>query len=444
MKFSSIFIANLAEIAKPLTDLMHKKRGDDEIFEDHAICDRFIFANQDNRVLITPFPIENSFFDYAKKLLRFKNVVNLYPKKLSYSLSKSILSDKNLLNKLIAIIGINPGIEIVSYAATPEFIELVNYLRNKALKFDTPEIPQENESWTSYFFDSKAGFRQINPQLGQDFPSMPEGVICSSQNEIKGWAQYFIKKSGGCVLKTNRGLAGAGLQIIKESDLKKSNLIAFIDKLLASEPYWTKEITIVEEFIEPDMNICGGAPNIELTIKNGKLKPLYVCGMRMTKEGVFKGVEIGKGAVPAKLTKDLIKHGVKFGKYLKKFAYQGYFEIDWVIAKKNKIYPIEANLRRTGGTHVFELAQQLLENDFLHKYYIVANNIVDAPNFSNNNFLEVQKKTSDFLYPMNNKKEGIIITVMNYLKKGKFGYVAIGKNSARVHDIENKFLELIN
>lgn len=444
MKFSSIFIANLAEIAKPLTDLMHKKRGDEEIFEDHVLCDRFIFSNQDNRVLITPFAIENSFLEYVKNLMNFKNVVNLSPKKLNYSICRSILSDQNLLNKLIEIIRKNSGIALVTYAATPEFIELVNYLIKKGLQFSKPEMPPLEKSWTSYFFDSKAGFRQIIPKLGSNFPSMPEGVICSSQDEIQGWVQYFVKKSGGCVLKTNRGLAGAGIKIIRQKEIKHANLAKFIDKLLASEPYWTKESTIVEEFIEPDMNVCAGAPNIELTIKNGRVHPLYVCGMRMTKEGVFKGVEIGVGAVPEKLTEDLKKYGMKFGEYLNRYQYQGFFEIDWVIAKSNRIYPIEANLRRTGGTHVYELSQRLLGNDFLNRYYIVANNIIDAPSFTNYSFSDVRKKTSSLLYPMNSKKEGIIITVMNYLKKGKFGYVAIGENSSRVHDIENKFLALLN
>ena len=56
MKFNSIFIANLAEIAKPLTKAMSQSKRETEIFEDHAYCDRFLWTEHDRRVLVTPLP----------------------------------------------------------------------------------------------------------------------------------------------------------------------------------------------------------------------------------------------------------------------------------------------------------------------------------------------------------------------------------------------------
>lgn len=422
MKFSSIFIANLAEVARPLAHLMDKKRAKVEIAEDHDLCDRFIFADEDNRMLITPYPLDRDFLSHASRLLRLKNVINLSPDNIKESLCEAILADKKILQKIIGVIKQNPGIKIQSYAATDELIVLINFLTKKKLVFSTPEVAEAENLWIRKYFDSKSGFRQIAS-------GMPEGYICHGINEIKNFVYYFLKKGKSCVVKTDEGLAGAGLKIVKK-------LPVFF-----AERYWQTKPSVVEEFIKPDEKVCGGAPNIEFMIKDKSLIPLYTCGMRVTAEGVFRGVEMGKGAVPKKISLQLLKYGKTFGKFLLQKGYRGFFEVDFVINKQGRLFPIEANLRRTGGTHVYELCRRILGGNFLNNYFIVAKNTTAAPRFKKNySFNSLKKELAEFLYPQNEKKDGIVITIFHSLKRGNIGYVAFGKSKAEVLKLERNFL----
>lgn len=418
-KIKTIFVANLAEIALPLVRLMNKSRGDGEIMEDHALCDRFIFSQQNDSLLITPFLIDKDFFLDSSNLLNLKNVVNLAPEQVEESLCQAILKNDKLLK---VILGQDQELDIISYAATPEFLELMDYLKKKGLKFTTSEAPEKENLWVQDFFDSKAGFRQMATII-PGLPPMPQGVICDNKEEIFGWANYFLNKFGGCVVKTNRGLAGAGLKIIKN----KSDLVF-------DERYWDQETVVVEKFVAPDLSVCGGSPNIELRIKNDKVEPLYVCSMRIDNNGVFKGVELGKEAVPEKVSNLLEKTGLEFGALLHKYGYRGFFETDWVYGKDDICYPIEANLRRTGGTHVYELGSRLLGKEFLKNYYVVATNSAPVQNI--HNYSEFKAKTQDLF--------GIIPTIMNYLPYGKVGYVVYGQDKNEVKEIETRFLDRIS
>src|SRR3989339_650375 len=238
MKYDSIFIANLSEIARPLARLMDKKKAKFEIYEDHYLCDRFLFSDEKNKILITPYLIDKDFFEFSKKIIRFDRLVNLSPRKISESVCESIIKDSSLFQKLVLIIQSNPKINLISYSTTEEFTKLVNLFRKLGLIFETPEMPDQDREWTGPFFDSKAGFRQSVYNLKGNFPEIPDGMICDGIIEVVAWGEYFLKKYGGCVIKSNRGLAGAGLKIIKIEQIKNNDIKGYLTNIL-KENYWS-------------------------------------------------------------------------------------------------------------------------------------------------------------------------------------------------------------
>lgn len=442
MKFNSIFIANLSEIARPLARLMDKKKAKFEIHEDHYLCDRFLFSAEKNNILITPYLIDKDFLEFSKKIIGFEKMVNLSPQKISESVCESIIKDNSLFKKLVSIIKSNPKIKLISYSTTEEFTKLVKLLRELGLVFKTPEMPDLDREWTGPFFDSKAGFRQSAHNLKGNFPEIPDGMICDGIIEVIAWGEYFLRKYEGCVIKSNRGLAGAGLKIVKKEQIKNNDIKGYLTNLL-KENYWSKDLVVVERYIKSDKKISGGSPNIELKIGEKGVKTLYFCGMRVTDEGVFRGIEIGRGAIPFHFQKRLRQSAINFGQFLKSAGYKGFYEIDWVYGLDGKLYPIEANLRRTGGTHVYEIAKVLLGDDFQKRYYVTATNIQAAPQLKNRSFIEIKNKLSDILYPIQGKKKGIIITIYSYLKFAKLGYMVIGKDKKEALEIEEIFLRRI-
>lgn len=439
MKLNSIFIANNAEIAKPIIDVMPKQARDEEIYEDHAYGDRFVCSNQDNRLLITPLFLDPLFFWHTNNILSFKNVLNLSPKNVDISICEAILKDNQLLRKIIDLIENNPNLIINSYASTFEFGELIAYLQKKGLNFQTPEMPSPDKLWTGSYFGSKSGFRQAVAQLPKNFPKMPEGYICHDQEAIIGWADYFLSQGRGCVLKADRGLAGMGIKIITPEEIQGKNLGEFFENIFTNNQYWNQGTTVVEEYIETDKSVCGGDLNIELKIANNRVIPLYTCGMRITAEGYFRGINFGKDTVPERWQKALIDAGETWGHHLKNYGYQGYFEIDCVLSRSGRLYPLESNVRRTGGTHAYELALRLLGKNFAQKYYIISLVQTEAPRFAGKDYLSLKQVLSGLYFPIQGKKEGLIISIFNYLTKGKLGYIIIGPNRQRVSQIEETF-----
>lgn len=445
MKFQTIFIGNIAEMARPLMSLMESKLGEAELWEDHWLSDRFIFSGGDNRILITPTPIAPDFLKDGCRLLGFQNVVNWWPEKIGESVSEAIAEDKLLWQKLVTEIKANEGINLVSYCATQEFLRLTDILRDLGLKFKMPETPEKENTWLIDYFGSKAGFRQATASLGKGFPSMPQGGICVNKKEIIGWASYLLRNTAGFVIKANRGAAGVGLKIVKKEEVTPGKEEEFINNLLEGKRYWSEEPVVVEEFVPAAMTVCGGNPNIELMITpEGEVKPLYTCGMRVTPEGNFKGVEIGKGAVQKEAADLLFSSGKIWGEYLKRMGYRGFFEMDYIPRSIKEIYPVEANIRRTGGTHVHELAEKLLGSDYQENYYVVANNLYNAPLYQGKKYMQLKADLEDLLFPIRQKKEGVVLTIVNLLQRGQLGYLVIGPSRERTTEIEEIFQKRIS
>jgi hypothetical protein len=443
-KYKTIFLANLSEAALSLANLMSKKNRRMEIFEDHVFCDRFIFSKGDDRVMVTPLPVDTEMKKHVEKIMKFKNVINLSPKKLGESLCLSILEDKVLLKQLVSIIKDNPGIDIVAYVSSNEFTKLLEYFKSQKLDFVTSEIPTKENNWTIAFFDSKAGFRQLTTFMENGFPKMPQGIVCDSVDEIIGAVNFFFKNEMDCVMKANRGLAGAGLKLLYRKDFKGKILKKELQKFFNEDPYWSRDVVVVEEFISPNYKLGGGAPNIELKIYNNKVYPLYCCSMRINEQGIFQGIEIGRGTYTNYMQNKLIKHGMTFGHLLKKFDYRGHFEVDFVAGLDKRIYPIEANVRRTGGTHTYEAAKRLLGNDFEKDYYVVSKDFSEASKLKGNSYSQVKEKLKDLLYPIKGEKKGVVISIFSYIKHGKIGYFVIADSKKSAYAIEKEFVSRVS
>lgn len=442
IKYKTLFLANNAEIAQSILTAMSPAAQQAEIFEDHAYCDRFVCSDQDLRILVTPLPLDPDFFQNTNRLLKFKQVINLFPQQVDVSLCLAILQDKALRLKLIKLIRANPGIKIISYAATDQFFKLINFFKKQNLNFQTPEAPSFAKRWLAGFVDSKAGFRQTWGQLNQKLPQLPQGAICYCMDELIGWALELYHQHQGIVLKINRGLAGEGIEIINQSGLNDRSLTQLI-RQRTTQAYWQNDIAVIEKYIKPNLQLAGGSPSVEFQIFNGQTRYLYSCGMRINSQGVFMGMEIGKNAVPRFMARTLEKAGRRFVKHLASLGYQGFFDIDWVYGLDKKLYPIEANLRRTGGTHTFELAKRLLGDNFEKNYYLISQNKLHAPALKSQTYAQVKAKLQPILYPLNQKKEGLIITMVNYLVKGWLGYIIIAADKSRANQLEQRLLNLV-
>lgn len=451
MMIDLIYIYNLAEDAETLVaGMSDKAQKKGEIEEDLGLADHEFFLGKNNKIIISSEPVLNEFIDYVRKVSGRRQIINLSPKSKNPNLCRAISEDSKFFRNLVTIIkSCKKPPKIVSYATTSNFIELVKQLRKYNLKFITPDLGESHSLWTRDYFGSKSGFRQF---ISKEFPhdrliKMPEGFVTSNPLEAAQIAADIYLKNKGVVIKINRGHAGAGLKIFTPGSLplKYEETTGYLLKLFSRDRYWRSEPVVVEQLIPVDWKIGGGSPNIELLITpSGMVKKLYACGMRVTSDGVFKGVEAGRGALSSSLECKLEIIGFSIGKKYAKAGYRGSFEVDLVINKKGELFCTESNLRKTGGTFVYDLGVTLFGKNFLNKKFCLSHNLYFHDNLKKMNFSLLSNVLAPILYPFGKRGEGLVISGVSLLKTGRFGYVIFANSKKTAYTIETRMIKLLS
>lgn len=447
----TVFVSNLSEDVWPfIKNMSDPKIRANEIEENAYLADSHLFslAQESRVILITPKAISNKFLNYFKDLFNIKSVEIFVPNNHSGEICKDIMKDEKIIKKLIRLANSSKKLTLIPYSTSLQFINLLEFLNKKGIITYIPESPLEEDAWTVNFFGSKSGIRQLAQQASGEEPDliMPDGYICMGIEDAARIAAKKYIKEGGVVIKTNKGHSGAGVLIFRPNELSKkySKTKKEILDILKKDSYWEKFPIIIESLVNINTKIAGGFPNVEFKIqKNGKIEFLYFGGMRISKEGVFKGMEINDDVISDRIETQIMDTGFFVGEKYAQAGYRGYFDIDFVAAKNGKVFVTESNVRRTGGTHVYHVATKLFGKDFLYGPFILSTNLYPLPERKKYNFGKILKTLSPILWDKK-KKEGVIIISENLLRQNKLAYVIFGNNKKRALEIENKLEELLN
>jgi len=446
----TVYICNLSEDVWPFIEAItdpEKKRI--EIVENASLSDRDLLttSEESDLVFISPKPLQEDFVEYYKDLFGIRKLEILVPKNHSGEICKDIYEDKALFDQLIEHANHVKKLTLLSYSTSPQFLVLVNQLRDRGITVYTPESPEEEDAWTVNFYGSKSGIRQLAQQSVADEPDflMSDGVICVNiVDAAKIAAKKYIKEDG-VVIKTNKGHSGAGVLILRPGDLPidyKACEKAIYD-LLKQDAYWDKFPIVIEGLINVNYAVGGGFPNVEFKInKSGRIDFLYYCGLRVTKNGVFQGVEINEDVMNDRLMTRIIDMGFFIGEQYAANGYRGYYDVDLVAAKNGELYVSESNTRRTGGTHVYKTAFKLIGKDFLNDTYVLSDNTWKLPNgvkVSLSKLLEVLKPV---LFDKKTK-EGLVVASANMLEQGQLAYIVFGQNEKNALEIEAKAQKIL-
>jgi hypothetical protein len=448
-----IFVGNLTEgSATYLRGIKNEEIRQKLIQEDQGLSDRFLYSCEDNTILITPWKINEEFKNDAENILNLKNVENWSPEVNTISLSRDIEDDKILFKQLIDKIreanSRNEEVTITAYSNTPEFLGLMLELQDRNCRFTAPDAPVREFYWTISFLDSKGGFRQIVQMVAgwERALKMPWGVICAKPTEARKIGQILFHQNKGFVVKTNWGQAGEGLIIVRRDNGFKTYEEAsqFLKTEFEKDDYWDRYPIIVEEFIPPDLNVGGGAPNVECYVdQNGEPRVNYTCGMRMTKQGNFQGIEIGKNALPDEVEKTIRKVGKTVGKTFASFGFRGFYEVDLQAGLDGELYCLESNIRRTGGTHVYDTARRLFGKDFFEKKYLVSHNNFIDERIGKLTYQTLKEKLKKVWYGAEGKEVGFMPTIVSSMKQNVLGYIIVGDNHDEAIKMEEEFKKLL-
>lgn len=447
----TVYISNMSEDVWPFIQSMSNPYiRQTEIIENAGLAehDLLSFTDRNNILMVMPKPVGRFYQNYFQEISKNRNLQIIAPGQHTGEISKDIISDKQFFEELISIVSKYNNIDLISYCCSAQFLNLASEMKKRGINMETPEAPSEADSWLVDFYGSKSGIRQLSQQSEVKEPDfkMPPGLISVDiENTAKIAAKMYIKEKS-LVIKTNKGHAGAGLYILRENDLPFTyqDCVNEILKLFQKEHYWNRFPIIIEKYIEPAITIGGGYPNIEFKIqRNGKVDFLYYCALRVTRTGIFNGVEISNTVLSDKDTAQIMDTGFYLGEQLSSRGYRGYYEVDFVASKNGDIFVTETNIRRTGGTHVYHLAKVLFGKDFLYETYILTHNAYPITKKQNINEPEkLFEKLSSILFDKN-KKEGVVITGTRLLENNYFGYIIFGNSKSRAIKIEEQMIKLL-
>jgi len=257
---------------------------------------------------------------------------------------------------------------------------------------------------------------------------------------VAGW---FFENNKSCALKSNFGESGWGTLFIKYNDFKnEEEIIDHIKKEFENDSIWANNLILVEEYIKPNQNNLSGSPSSELFLSSKGVQITYLCDQVLGETGDFLGVAIGKGVLDRKIISEIEIISLAIGKRFWNLGYRGFFDIDFILSDENILYIIETNMRRTGGTHVYDVANSICGKNWKENYFIISQDQFCYGDKGKRK-KEIVEKIQEVMYPIKGKAEGVIISILNK-KKSTLGFIIIGDSKKKCINFYNKMLNVIN
>jgi hypothetical protein len=413
-------------------DFLARSDADDTLvfrkWADHG--DRALFWLGDRKLVIVSRPITDA--DRICRHWGYQGTQVAAPEKPSCRLSLDILRENHLIQAVINQAGEDGVVELVPYVATKFFYQLVSELRAcYGLEVRLPESPELENLWLRDDVDTKAGFRDLATRWLERDDILPEGVVTPNVGQAGPAIKRFLSLGYGCVIKSNQGVNGMGNLIIQaNNDLKNDD----IDQLLKENNYFQDEKVVVERYIPSPDNIF---PSLEIFVPRDLHEPpsiTYLSQQLFDGNGYFEGVWIGRELLEKLWYPELAHAGVQMGKQLQSSGYVGYFDLDAIIDEAGKLYLLEINARRTGGTHVHEFAYEQIGRLYLECVDLL--NYSHIPCETSTEFYELELQLGDLFFPINGEQRGVVISSTSKLIEGSIGCIFIGASYADAQDIE--------
>jgi len=438
----NIIIANDTEaFAGIIKAIKNPAKRIEKIDKEDFLCGRFLLWENDNKVIITPRKIQEEIIEQIR-LLGQKSIENWFPKKVTTNLSQAICEDRPLFEKLKKAIKQNPKVILSPYCYTSEFSRLVKKLRDIGLRFEVDQQSIDRSSSIVSYLGSKTGFRNELQKINEHAVIIPQPnfFIHDRIGKIYDSVGRFYKGHMSCVIKTNSGEGGWGVLFVQPNKFNtKGKLFTWLGKEFRRDSIWRHGPYLVEEFINSD----GGtehSPSLEIFIHGNKPLITYACNQVVDRNGRFIGVFMGKDCLNANTENRIRRIGKTIGRRYANLGYRGFFDIDFIVSPEGRPYPIETNVRRTGGTHVFDFVHWFFGPKWYKKIVALSSDSFEygVKTLSARNILH---KIGPLRFPMNNSKEGVIIAAIASTVP-VFSYIIIGSNKKRALEIREKLIKI--
>ncbi|WP_017324101.1 hypothetical protein [Synechococcus sp. PCC 7336] len=344
-----------------------------------------------------------------------------YPSHPSTSLCLDILNDRQLLEKSIECAGDSRTVELIPYATTRELYQLADRLTaDCGLRVILPESPKRENLWVRDYLESKLGFRVMVPQwLDGTGARLAEGFHCQTLERAVEIAQWFTRRGQTCLLKPNRGFLGMGHCRVEPNTFSSAaDLLAKLER----NPYLQQDAIVVEEFIHSPQQVF---PSVEAIVSPDRPPQITQVCLQIVRDGTYLGEIVSAQLQREPWYSALVSAATAIASQLQTLGYIGHFDLDAIVDARGQLYLTELNARRTGGSHLHDLASALWGENYLKFVSLISFTAQDCGNCRD--WEALSETLAEFLYPTEGQKGGAIVTNSRDLAAGKLGFIAIGE-----------------
>ncbi|WP_205370430.1 hypothetical protein [Thermoleptolyngbya sp. PKUAC-SCTB121] len=375
----------------------------------------------DRKLVITEAPVAH--VDYLRDRLGYSQLQHACPEHSSDSICADILRESALLQRIVDFADDAGALQLIPYATTPAVHKLADLLRQTyGLTVYLPESPAPDRLWLREYVQTKLGFRMLVGQWMGNW--LPEGYVARSVEEAGVIAHTFLQRGQGCIVKANTGFLGIGHTVFRP---EAAPSLDEMQSTLRQNPYYANDLLIVEAQIPSAQAL---SPSAEVVVPANRAEPPYlaaICAQQVLPSGAYAGELVSPSWADASWYADLSAAALEVGKKLQAMGYIGHFDLDGIVDDAGTLYLLEVNARRTGGTHVYELAQFLLGERRAQTATLLSRTSAPCP--AVNCWADLERAIADLLFPQASGW-GVVITNSAGLVRHQIGYAILAANQA--------------
>ncbi len=436
MSINSIVIANIAEFnrrAMATNFSQYEFAAWDAASV--ALTDMSLFWCGDDKVVVLPRRPDQTFLSDLTKVLGYKNIRVVCPNTTSHSICDDIVNDKKLFETLVQIIQNSDKPKIISWGATAQFYSLLNELALTGVNFVVPEIPESSNYWTALYFESKSGFREFATRKTPVL-KIPEGFVCGNKDVALDAIAYFSNNNRGFVLKANYGTGGFSTMCYPANQMSRGfeQLRKEAEHRMAFDHFWDNPPVIIEEHIPGVGNSLPLSLTIDFCINQDGFLSKMGCGkMIMRRNWLYTGIHCGEGVLDTDTEEWMTRAGFHIGEEMAKKGYRGWFDVDFVQRWDGDIFLTEINARRASPVHVFDIATQVLGENWEKKWSLYANDHLDLQGARQPTYTQIREAIANF---NKNNSESLVRAIPTIISTALsrinpyIGYVVIAPNAS--------------
>ena len=426
-----VAIYNNLEVAY---DFLSRSHDEEVVRRRYSRGDRALLWLGDPKLAFVTMPVPHA--DYVRGRLGYADTEVIAPAAPSAALSRDILAERRLLQRLLDYAGPARTIQLVPYATTREFLHLAATLRrDHGLNVLLPESPSPDSLWVRDYADTKAGFRTLAARWLSHSPELlPEGVVCRTFIQAVEVAHWFGQRGKACVVKADSGESGLGHTLLWPEECDAMDCV--LERLRAND-FLQGDLIIVEEYIRSSAQM---SPSLEFFVPplgRGRPQVTYLSNQLFDQGfGRFSGVMLSREFMETPWYPILAASGQVIAEQLQALGYVGHFDLDAVVDDDERIYLLEINTRRTGGTHVYEFARFALGPAYLGQAALISHNSLACGAIDS--FDGLLAGIGDLLYPIGSEKRGVVVTVSSTLPAHEFGCIVVGPTATVAMALEQE------